>query len=327
VRTFEPDSLTRLTSVAEAAREPLAALLQDLDLTQAHIGYEEGESYEVVTYPAMHLYGSAMADLLWAAAPKATQRSGAEALPPLRSALVPDEVERVRAACRVAEAAFRVGAQAICAGQTEAEVAAQFAAPLSVDGLTYPDVTRAGGFVYCMSGPRSAQAGGAYARSSSRTLQEGDLVLVHCNSYVDGYWIDITRTYCLGEPDERQRAMYAAIEAARVAALTTLAPGVRAADVDGAARDALTRCGFGADFTHGVGHNVGFSAISMQYPPRLHPASPDLLAPGMTFNIEPAIYIQGYGGMRHCDVVTLGEAGPVVLTPFRGELDQLIIRL
>ena len=102
------------------------------------------------------------------------------------------------------------------AGQTEAEVAARFAAPLSVDGLTYPDVTRAGGFVYCMSGPRSAQAGGAYARSSSRTLNDGDLVLVHCNSYVDGYWTDITRTYCLGEPDERQRAMYAAIEAARV---------------------------------------------------------------------------------------------------------------
>jgi Xaa-Pro aminopeptidase len=267
-----------------------------------------------------------MADLLRTTLPDATLLSGVAAVTPLRSALVPEEIDRVRIACNIAESAFRAGIQGIRTGQTEAAVAARFAAPLGVEGRAQLDVTRTGGFVYCMSGPRSAQAGGAYARSSSRALDDGDLILVHCNSYVDGYWTDITRTYCLGEPDERQREMYAAIEAARVAALTTLAPGVLAADVDGAARDALIRRGFGNNFTHGVGHNVGFSAISMQYPPRLHPASPDLLTPGMTFNIEPAIYIQGYGGMRHCDVVTLGEAGPVVITPFQGELDELVIR-
>jgi Xaa-Pro aminopeptidase len=327
VQTFQPGSLTHLTSVTAAARAPLAALLASLELSQARIGYEEGESYEAVTYAAMHLYGSALTDLLRTTLPDATLVSGAATLTPLRSALVPAETDRVRAACGIAAAAFRSGARAIRPGQTEAEVAAGFAAPLSVERPARPDVTRAGGFVYCMSGPRSAQAGGAYARSGARTLAAGDLVLVHCNSYVDGYWTDITRTYCLGMPDARQHAMYTAIAAARAAALATLAPGVRAADVDAAARDALTQRGFGADFTHGVGHNVGFSAISMHYPPRLHPASPDLLAPGMTFNIEPAIYLKGYGGMRHCDVVSLGEHGPEVLTPFQGELDELIIRL
>jgi Xaa-Pro aminopeptidase len=206
-------------------------------------------------------------------------------------------------------------------------VAAAYQTPLSIHGLAHAGVERAGGFVYCMSGANSALAGGAYARTRNRELRAGDLVLVHCNSYVDGYWTDITRTYCLGEPDERQRAMYAAVSEARAAALAAIHPGARAAAVDRAARDVLTRRGFGDEFTHGIGHNVGFSAISAEYPPRLHPASDDVLAVGMTFNIEPAIYIKGYGGMRHCDVVTIGERGAAdVLTPFQAGMEQLVVR-
>lgn len=148
---------------------------------------------------------------------------------------------------------------------------------------------------------------------------------MHCNSYVDGYWTDVTRTYCLGDPDRRQRAMYAAVFEARAAALAAIRPGARAAEVDAAARDVLTTRGFGPLFTHGLGHNVGFSAISTEYPPRLHPASQDRLEAGMTFNVEPAIYVDGYGGLRHCDVVTVGKQGVEVLTPFQTALDQLVL--
>jgi Xaa-Pro aminopeptidase len=74
-----------------------------------------------------------------------------------------------------------------------------------------------------------------------------------------------------------------------------------------------------------VGHNVGFSAISAEFPPRLHPASPDRLAEGMTFNVEPSIYIKGFGGLRHCDVVTVRADGPELLTPFQADLADLIL--
>jgi Xaa-Pro aminopeptidase len=176
-----------------------------------------------------------------------------------------------------------------------------------------------------MSGPNSAHAGIAFARTNNRELRGGDLVLIHCNSYVDGYWTDITRTYTLGNPDDRQQAMYDAIFAARDAALAVIRPGVAAAHVDAAARDVLADRGFGANFIHGLGHNVGFSSISAEFPPRLHPASPDQLEVGMTFNVEPSIYIDGYGGMRHCDVVALREDGPEVLTPFQSEMEELVI--
>ena len=178
-----------------------------------------------------------------------------------------------------------------------------------------------------MSGPRSAQAGGSYARTAARELRSGDLVLIHCNSYVDGYWTDMTRTYCLGEPDTRQRAMYEAVLAARAAALAALRPGVLAATVDRAARDVIEARGFGPYFPHGLGHNVGFAgAVTANYPPHVSSTSQDRLESGMVFNIEPAIYIEGYGGIRHCDVVTLGDTGAELLTPFQAGLDELIVR-
>jgi Xaa-Pro aminopeptidase len=149
---------------------------------------------------------------------------------------------------------------------------------------------------------------------------------VHCNSYAGGYWTDITRTYCLGQPNERQRSMYEAVLAAREAALGTIRAGARAADVDAAAREALAARGFGALFKHSTGHGVGFAAIDASAQPRLHPASPDVLLAGMVCNIEPAIYIDGFGGIRHCDVVAVTESGCEVLTPFHAEMTELVVR-
>ena len=69
-------------------------------------------------------------------------------------------------------------------------------------------------------------------------------------------------------------------------------------------------------FKHSTGHGVGFAAANPNAIPRIHPASPDLLTEGMTFNIEPAIYFDGYGGMRHCDMVGVGKTGAEVFTNF-----------
>jgi Xaa-Pro aminopeptidase len=175
-----------------------------------------------------------------------------------------------------------------------------------------------------MSGINSATAYGAYARSTSKPLARGDLVLVHCNSYVDGYWTDITRTFCLGPPDDRHRRMYAAVAEARAAALTAIKPGVAARDVDRAARDVLRDLGFGEQFKHPTGHGVGFAAIDHNARPRLHPASDDVLQIGSAFNVEPGVYLDGADGMRHCDMVAVTETGVEVLTGFQTALSDLV---
>ena len=97
---------------------------------------------------------------------------------------------------------------------------------------------------------------------------------------------------------------------------------MNAADVDAAARDVLKMRGFGPQFKHSTGHGVGFSAIDANAKPRLHPKSEDTLEAGMVFNVEPAIYFEGYGGMRHCDMVAVTDSGAEVLTPFQSSTGQ-----
>ncbi len=326
LRTYAAASLQELRSPVETVRQPLAKAAATLKLGPGSvIGYENDEASVPAPYVAMHLYGAAVAELLRSALPGVTLAPASELLRRLRAVLTPSEVNCVRTACHIGAEAFETGAELLQAGMTEPEAVNAFRAPLSANGQGLKEVARADGAVWCMSGPNSAEAYTAFARTRARTLELGDLAMIHCNSFVDGYWTDITRTYCLGPPSERQKAMYDAVLAARQAALEAIRPSARAAEVDHAAREVLEQRGFGKAFKHPTGHGVGFAAISANARPRLHPASPDVLETGMVFNVEPAVYLEGYGGIRHCDVVTVTDTGAEVLTPFQAELDELVI--
>ncbi len=324
VHTFQPASLDDLRDAAGAVHEPLATAARSLGLTGRRVGYEAGPAFEPASYAALHLYGAGMLEILHRALGTATLVPADDRLATLRSRKTPTEVARIATACGIAGRAFEKGASALRIGLREPEAASRFRAPLG-EGVGVENVRRADGFAWCMSGPNAALASRAYARTRDRQLTAGDLVLVHCNSYADGYWTDITRTFCLGDPDDRQRALYDAVFAARSAALAALRPGVKAADVDAAARAVLRGRGFGKAFRHSTGHGVGFAAIDHNALPRLHPASADTLEPGMVFNVEPAVYFDAYGGLRHCDVVTVTADGFTVLTPFQADPAALLI--
>jgi Xaa-Pro aminopeptidase/Xaa-Pro dipeptidase len=280
---------------------------------------------EPASYVALHLYGAALPQLLSQAFSAVALVPADDLLGRLRSVLTTLERERLRTACQVAALAFEEGKRHLRARLKETEAAARFRAPLSIHGTGRNGALRADGFTYCMSGPKAAQAHAAYARTGTRELAAGDLVLIHCNSYVDGLWTDVTRTYCLGNPDERQRCLFEAVFAARAAALAVIRPGVRGAEVDRAARTVLEERGFGGLFKHSAGHGVGFAAINHNAPPRLHPHSDDVLHAGMACNVEPALYLDGYGGLRHCDVVLVSPTGAEILTPFQATLKELIV--
>jgi Xaa-Pro aminopeptidase len=176
-----------------------------------------------------------------------------------------------------------------------------------------------------MAGANSAQAGAAYALSRPYAVSQNDPVLVHCNSHADGYWTDITRTYCLGEPDRQLRTIYDAVFSARAAGLSAIKPGVTASAVDRAARELLGARGLENTFNHSTGHGVGFTGIDPNALPRLHPKSPDVLETGMVFNLEPAVYLEDVGGVRHCDMLLVTEQGYELLTPFQTTMRELAI--
>jgi Xaa-Pro aminopeptidase len=325
VRYFKPASLDELRSAEDAIRDPLREAASELKIEHARIGYEHGPASEPSSYAAMNLYGASILDVFREVIPGASFLPLDSVLARLAALKTAKEVECLQHTCTIAERAFWRGSARLQPGMNETEIAGIFRMYLALEGTGHRGSERADGFAFCMSGPNSAKAYGAFARSRNRKITRSDLVLVHCNSYADGYWSDITRTYSLWRIDEKKERIYRAVLDAREAALAAIRPGVKASDVDHAARDLLTGRGFGKEFRHPTGHGVGFSAISHNARPRIHPKSPEVLETGMVFNIEPAVYIEGYGGVRQCDVVAVTSTGARVLTNFQNRLGDLVL--
>ncbi len=325
IETFAADTLDDMRSITEAVKSPLTAALERSSLDHGSVGIESEGSSQAASYVATHLFGNNLADIVRAAVPHAKLVPSDAWIRKLKSVKSRREIEKIRRACGIARESFERGASQLRSGMNEPEAAELFRVPLQGTRAARRTFLRCDGFAFCMSGPNAAKASGAYARTRNRTLEQNDTVMIHCNSYVDGFWTDITRTYALHSPDKRQSEMRTAVLAGRNAALERIKPGARAADVDAASRSAITDFGLGEYLKHGTGHGVGFSPISAYSIPRLHMKSSDVLQEGMVFNVEPAVYIDGYGGIRHCDMVALTASGYELLTDFQTDSASLTL--
>lgn len=323
VETFASGTLNELTSVSEAVKPHLANALYKLNIRPGPIGIESGASSQAASYLAIHLYGNDLPNILRELLPDSTLIPIEEWIETLKSIKTPAELEKIRQACAIAKNAYKLAAPQLRAGMRETEAAQLLQAGLSGDEGPGLQLRRCSGFAFCMSGPNSAKAYAAYARTRGRDLEPLDLVMMHCNSYVDGFWTDVTRTFTLQPPDKRQEKLYAAILAARKAVLATIKPGVRAGEVDSAARQVIQDFELGQYLKHGTGHGVGFSAMTSHSRPRVHAGSQDVLQEGMVLNVEPAVYIEGYGGVRHCDMVAVTNRGYELLTEFQSDIEHL----
>jgi Xaa-Pro aminopeptidase len=281
--TFEPGSLRAITNTIAAVRRPLAALMTALGRHPSSVGFE-GASFDASGYASSFIYGTSIRDLFRPLCPDAVFSDATSCLAALRSTLTAHEIAAVRRAATIARNAFFETAARIRPGMREHEVAA-----LLRRALVNTTHERCDGFAYCMSGPNAARAYAAFQQSTSRALEPGDCVLLHCNSYCDGFWTDITRTFWIGEPSRDARAAHQAVLTASEKAKAAVVPGIRASDVDRAAREVMSSHGYGPAFRHATGHGVGFAAIDHDAQPRIHPQSGDILHPGMIFNIEPAV--------------------------------------
>lgn len=153
----------------------------------------------------------------------------------------------------------------------------------------------------------------------------GDLVIVRCHCYADGYWADVARTYHIGPVDASKKAMFDAVLSARLAVLNILRPGVKAGELDELARRTVADHGFRAFLKHPMGHGGGFGALEYSARPRIHPKSPDIIEPGMVLTIEPGIYIDGCGGVRNADMVSVTDSGNELLTGFALKMEELVV--
>jgi Xaa-Pro aminopeptidase len=332
---YETVTLGSWTPVADALGGALRTLAERLRLS-GRIGFEAEPVMTPNAYVSTLHLGGSLGQVLQSGLSACESVPADSLLRELQGHKTITEIGLLRQACALGERAFVAARAVMTPGRTEYELAGAAMAALAGCGAeTWSEGTAAGrraveqndrgGDVWVMSGPNSALAYRAFAKTGTRRLEEGDFVLVHMNPQVGGIWADITRTFVLGRPDARRRAILEAVLAARTATRHAMRDGAAGRDVDAAARAVLTARGYGAAFKHGLGHGIGFDGISAGNLPSLHPLSEDRLGPGMCFNAEPAVYIDGLGGCRHCDALALSEHGPEELTPFLSSEQELIV--
>ncbi len=163
------------------------------------------------------------------------------------------------------------------------------------------------------SGPRGALPHGGL---SERVIEAGDLVRFDIGCRYRGYHSDVTRTIGVQSVDDELRRVYDLVLQAQETALAAVRPGVRACDVDRAARQVIEAEGYGPYFGHGTGHGVGLEVHEL---PTISARNEQVLSTGMVFTVEPGVYLPGRGGVRIEDTVLVTEAGGQVLTPISKE--------
>ena len=158
------------------------------------------------------------------------------------------------------------------------------------------------------SGPNGAMA---HHMPSSEPIAAGVPIVIDIGARVDGYNADMTRTICLGEPDDKFRRIYDIVLVAQETAIATIEAGMTGDQADALARNIIEKAGHGPEFGHSLGHGVGLAVHEF---PRLGQRAPDVLTDGMIFTVEPGIYLTGWGGVRIEDVVELKDGRCRVLS-------------
>jgi len=225
----------------------------------------------------------------------------------------PQELDWMRMACAITDRALEAGFERLHTGMTEKQLAAVISSELQAKGGE-------AGFAGVLFGERAALPHG---RPGDRELKPGDGVLVDMGTKIHGYSSDLTRTVFYGEPTARQREIYGAVFEANAAAYEAVRPGVTCESLDAVARRVIEDAGFGDYFIHRLGHGIGLQGHEPPYIVRNNGLE---LEPGMTFTIEPGIYIVGEIGVRVEDTVVCTTGGCERLTRLRRELTSYPVK-
>ncbi len=215
-----------------------------------------------------------------------------------------EELSHMRTAVQIAERGLLATIPSIRVGITEKEIAA-----ILVENLLREGSDTAFPFSPIVAaGPNAADP---HAVPTERRVVEGDVVLVDWGASHDGYYSDLTRVFCVGEPSaELQRAADVVLEA-NLAATAAGRPGVPAGDVDQAARGVIEGAGLGDFFIHRTGHGLGREVHEAPY---IRADNDDVLQVGMTFTIEPGVYFDERFGVRIEDDVVVTSEGVEALS-------------
>jgi Xaa-Pro aminopeptidase len=264
----------------------------------------------------------AVSDRLWAAFLLGLQERLAGArwtraspvLRRLRMIKAPEELALLEAAARAADAVFAAISRGPIVGRSEAAIAAEVRERLVSAGHDRAD------FAIVASGPNSASP---HHEPTERVVGPGEPVVFDFGGPLGGYFSDLTRTLWVtgGDPsrgpDPEFRRIYQLVQQAQSAAVAAVRPGRPAEEIDAVARRVIADAGLGQAFMHRTGHGIG---LDVHEDPYLVAGNREPLAEGMTFSVEPGIYLHGRYGVRIEDIVACTADGVRVLNAAPREL-------
>lgn len=224
----------------------------------------------------------------------------------------PEEQKLMKKAGELADIGMEAIKEFIGDGVRENEVAAAASYAMRREGaedIAFPFIV--------VSGPRSAYPHGGV---TGRKIRSGELVTVDMGATYKEYKTDITRTFIIGQPTEKQAEIYEAVLDSNRAALPRFVDGATGVEVDKVARDVIDEAGYGEYFIHGLGHGLG---LEIHEPPSISKRSEDILMTGNVVSNEPGVYIPGFGGVRIEDTVFVDDQSPKRFTGFPRELDAM----
>ena len=236
-----------------------------------------------------------------------------EVLASLRMTKDADEIRHMRRAADIAERALAAALKTVRIGMTEKELAAELVASLLREGTDLPLPFEP----IVASGPNSALP---HATVSERNLRAGDLLTLDWGAASEAYFSDLTRTFAIGQIEPELARIYEAVKAANEAGQAAIRPGVAAQEVDRAGRRVIEEAGYGEYFIHRIGHGLGLEEHEEPY---MREGNEERLQVGMTFTVEPGIYLPGRGGVRIEDNVVVTESGSATLNSMSRELRTL----
>ena len=226
-----------------------------------------------------------------------------------RAVKEPYELERMRKAQAITDAAFAEVLPRIEAGMTEKELCAELIYCLlknGGEGLSFEPIV--------VFGPNTSLPHGV---PGDRKLQAGDFITMDFGVIYQGYCSDMTRTVAFGYATEEMEKVYNTVLEAQLAGIAATKAGATGQEIDAAARKVITDAGYGPYFGHGYGHSLG---LEVHESPSCSPACKDPIPENAVCSAEPGIYLPGKFGVRIEDTAVFLDDGVEILTKSPKEL-------
>jgi len=224
----------------------------------------------------------------------------------IRAIKEPEEIEFITIAAEISDSAFEYIEDIIRPGMSEEDIAWQIEKYMRDEGSqTMPfDVMVA-------SGPNAALP---HAKPTPRTINTGEPIIIDIGAKFEGYASDLSRTICLGTPDDTLNKIYEIVLTAQLTAIDKIRHGMTGNEIDRIARTIIGQAGFGEAFGHGLGHGVG---LAIHEHPTISKISAETISDNMVFTIEPGIYLPGWGGVRIEDLILIENGKAKVISKAR----------